>query len=87
LSVLVFSLKNSGKKMMAEIRETYVKKTEAGNTHSATPWLAFLVGALLIGVVAIFLINGRAHLSGPAGSVDVNLKSPVTITAPATPAR
>jgi hypothetical protein len=72
---------------MAEIRETYVKKTDAGPSNRATPWLAFLVGVLLIGVVAIFLVNGRAHLSGPAGSVDINLKSPVTNTAPAAPTR
>jgi hypothetical protein len=68
---------------MAEIRETYVKTTDAGKTNRATPWLAFLVGVLLIAVVAVFLINGRAHLSGPAGSVDLNLKSPVTIAPPA----
>jgi len=71
---------------MAEIRETYVKTTDAGKTNRAMPWLAFLVGALLIAVVAVFLINGRAHLSGPAGSVDLNLKSPVSIT-PAAPTR
>ena len=36
---------------MAEIRETHVVKERAGS--SATPWLAFIVGALLIAVVAV----------------------------------
>lgn len=69
---------------MAEIRETHVVKERAGN--GATPWLAFIVGALLVAVVAVFLLNGRGHYTGPGGTVDLSLKSPVT--APATaPAR
>jgi len=70
---------------VAEIRETHVVKERGGS--SATPWLAFIVGALLVAVVAIFLVNGRGHYSGPAGSVDLNVKSPVTNVAPANPAR
>ncbi|HUR60716.1 MAG TPA: hypothetical protein VM029_23550 [Opitutaceae bacterium] len=70
---------------MAEIRETHVVKERAGS--SATPWLAFIVGALLVAVVAIFLLNGRGHYSGPGGSVDLNIKSPVTVPANPGPAR
>ena len=70
---------------MAEIRETHVVKERAGS--SATPWLAFIVGALLVAVVAIFLLNGRGHYSGPGGSVDLNIKSPVTVPANPAPAR
>ena len=68
---------------MAEIRETHVVSERGGSR--ATPWLAFLVGVLLVAVVAVFLLNARGHISGPAGSVDLNVKSPVTIpsTAPA----
>ena len=42
---------------MAEYKETHVtqEKGEKGEKgSSATPWLAFLVGALLIAVVAVF---------------------------------
>lgn len=68
---------------MAEIRETHVVKEREGN--SVAPWLAFLVGALLIGIVAVFLLNAHGSFNGPAGHVDFNVKSPVTI--PAGPAR
>jgi len=68
---------------MAEIRETHVVKESAGS--GATPWLAFVVGALLIAVVAVFLLNAHGRITGPAGSVDLNVKSPVTL--PAAPAR
>lgn len=72
--------------VMAEIRETHIVKERASS--GATPWLAFIVGALLIAVVAIFLLNAHGRVSGPNGSVDLNVKSPVTTTAPATaPAR
>ena len=69
---------------MAEIRETYVAK-EKGDANRATPWLAFLVGALLIAVVAVFLLNAHGRITGPNGSIDLNVKSPVA-TAPASPA-
>ena len=70
---------------MAEIRETHVVK-QRGDGGGATPWLAFIVGALLVAVVAVFLLNARGHYSGPAGNLDLNVKSPVTTTAPANPA-
>ena len=65
---------------MAELRETHIVKQREGS--SATPWLAFIVGALLIGVVAIFLLNAHGSFNGPAGHVDFNVKSPVTIPTP-----
>jgi hypothetical protein len=70
---------------MADIRETHVVK-ESGSS-SATPWLAFIVGALLIAVVAVFLLNAHGRVTGPAGSVDLNVKSPVTLPANPAPAR
>jgi hypothetical protein len=70
---------------MAEIKETHIVK-ETGDGSGATPWLAFIVGALLIAVVAVFLMNAHGRVSGPAGSIDLNIKSPVTTTAPANPA-
>ena len=70
---------------MTEIRETHVVKQSAGS--SATPWLAFIIGALLIALVAVFLLNAHGRISGPSGSVDLNIKSPVTLPAPATPGR
>ena len=70
--------------IMAEIRETHVLKESGGS--KATPWLAFLVGVLLIAAIAIFFMNAHGTFSGPAGRVDLNVKSPVTITAPANPA-
>jgi len=67
---------------MAEIRETHVVKERGGS--SATPWLAFIIGALLIALVAVFLMNAQGRITGPGGSVDLNIKSPVT--QPAKPA-
>jgi hypothetical protein len=81
-----FGERNSWRLFMAEIRETHVVKERGGN--GATPWLAFIVGALLIAVIAVFLLNAHGRVSGPSGSVDLNIKSPVTTTAPASaPAR
>ena len=63
---------------MADYKETHVVKTDSGNKSSATPWLAFFVGALLIAVVAIFFMNAQGSFQGPGGRVDFNVKSPVT---------
>ena len=71
---------------MAEYRETHVVK-ERGDGSGATPWLAFIVGALLVAVVAIFLLNAHGTFNGPAGKVDLNIKSPVTLPANPAPAR
>ena len=68
---------------MAEIRESHVVK-EKGDGNGATPWLAFIVGALLIAVVAVFLLNAHGRVTGPNGTIDLNVKSPVA-TAPANP--
>ena len=68
---------------MAELRETHIVKESEGS--KTPPWVAFLVGALLIGIVAVFLLNAHGSFNGPAGHVDFNVKSPVTV--PATPAR
>jgi len=64
---------------MADYKETHVVKTDTGTKGSSvTPWLAFLVGALLIAVVAIFFMNAQGTFQGPTGRVDFNVKSPVT---------
>ena len=70
---------------MAEIRETHVVKEREGS--SATPWLAFIIGVLLVAVVAVFLLNAHGRVTGPSGSVDLNVKSPVTLPANPAPAR
>ena len=70
---------------MAEIQETHVVKEREGS--SATPWLAFIIGVLLVAVVAVFLLNAHGRITGPAGSVDLNVKSPVTLPANPAPAR
>ena len=73
---------------MAEIRETQTHVvTERGNGSRVTPWLAFIVGALLIAVVAVFLLNAHGRVSGPAGSLDLNIKSPITLPANPAPVR
>ena len=70
---------------MAEIRETRIVKERDGSR--ATPWLALAIGMLLVAVVAVFLLNAHGRVSGPAGSVDLNIKSPVTLPANPSPAR
>ena len=66
---------------MAEYKETHEIRSESGGgkSSSATPWLAFFVGALLIAVIAIFFMNAQGSFSGPAGRGELNIKSPVTI--------
>lgn len=62
---------------MAEYRE--IKSESGGSKSSATPWLAFLVGALLIAVIAIFFMNAQGSFDGPGGRAEFNIKSPVTV--------
>ena len=74
---------------MAEYRETHKITSDSGeHKSSATPWLAFFLGALLIAVVAIFFMNAQGSFSGPGGKAEFNIKSPVTIepSRPAEPA-
>ena len=75
---------------MAEYRETHKITSDSGeHKSSATPWLAFFLGALLIAVIAIFFMNAQGSFSGPGGKAEFNIKSPVTIeqSQPAAPAR
>ena len=70
---------------MAEYKETHRVESTSGNRgSSAAPWLAFLVGALLVAVVAVFLLNAHGTVSGPAGRVSFNVSSPAST--PAVPA-
>ena len=69
---------------VAVVKEVHEVKSSGGKS-GATPWLAFIVGALLVAVVAIFLLNGQARITTPGGNADINLRSPVTT--PVTPGR
>ena len=72
---------------MAEYRETHQVTSDSGEKRSsATPWLAFFLGALLVAVVAIFFMNAQGSYSGPGGRAEFNIKSPVTPAEPARPA-
>ena len=55
--------------------DTHVVKARQGS--KATPWLAFLVGALLIALIGFFFINGRVNVAPGANSVEVTVDSPV----------
>lgn len=69
---------------MADWKETHEVKSDSGKSgSSAAPWLAFLVGALLVAVVAVFLLNAHGTIKGPAGHITFNTISPVS--APAVP--
>jgi hypothetical protein len=72
---------------MAEYRETHTVTNDSGEKKSsATPWLAFFLGALLIAVIAIFFMNAQGSFSGPGGKGEFSIKSPVTV-APSAPSR
>jgi hypothetical protein len=70
---------------MAELKETHTIKERDGSR--ATPWLAFVVGALLIALVAFFFMYAQGSISnGPNGqSVQFSVKPHVP--APPAPAR
>lgn len=57
---------------------------EGSGNGSSTPWLAFLVGGLLVVVAVIgwFVYSGR---SAPAKQVDVTIEAPKLPDAPAIP--
>lgn len=58
-----------------------------GSGSGATPWLAFLVGGLLVIVAIIaFMMYSGGGASAPTKSVDVNIKAP-DISAPALPSK
>ena len=65
--------------------DTHVVKAREGS--KATPWLAFMVGALLIALIGFFFINGRVNVAPGANSVEVTVDGPaVPGNAPAAPA-
>ena len=69
---------------MADYKETHEVTSNSGNSNSsATPWLAFLVGGLLVAVMVIFYMNGTFDRRGGA---EINIKSPVTVERNAEPA-
>lgn len=69
---------------MAEWEDIYEAAPQSGTSaSSAAPWLACLVGALLVAVVAVFLFNVNDRVGGPPGHAVFNAISPAT--APAIP--
>jgi hypothetical protein len=59
---------------MAEVHEIQVEKTHG---RGVMAFMMFLFGALLIAIVALFLIDVHWTISWPAGRVDIGLK-PIT---------
>ena len=62
---------------MADVHETHVERSRG---RGAMAFMMFLFGALLIAVVALFLIDVHWTISWPAGRVDIGLK-PITQSA------
>ena len=62
---------------MDEVHETYVERPRGSGIM---PFLMFLLGALLIVVVALVLMNVHWTITWPAGRVDIGLK-PITQSA------
>jgi hypothetical protein len=62
---------------MAEVHQTRIDRPRG---RGAMAFLMFLFGALLIGIVALVLINVHWTISWPAGRVDIGLK-PITQSA------
>src|SRR5215475_14292869 len=76
---LRFPLATHGGTTMADYKETHEVKTDTGSKgSSATPWLAFFVGALLIAVVAIFFMNAQGSFRGPTAFLALHSKASVT---------
>jgi hypothetical protein len=50
--------------------------SKSGN--SVSPWLVFVVGVLLVAVVALLVVNVHGTISGPPGNIDFNVKSPAS---------
>ena len=61
---------------------THVVKSREGSR--ATPWLAFLVGILLVALVGFFFINGRASVNIAPGNnqIDLSVDGPAAPGAP-----
>jgi hypothetical protein len=62
---------------MADVHETHVERTHGSG---ALAFFMFLLGALLIAVVVLVLMNVHWTISWPAGRVDIGLK-PITQSA------
>ena len=54
---------------------TEIHKHESGGS-SAAPWLAFLVGVLVVGAIVAFFVLGGRGLEAPTKTVDVNVEAP-----------
>ncbi len=54
---------------------TEIRKVEGGGS-SATPWIAFLVGIVLVGAVVAFFVLGGRGLESPTKTVNVDINAP-----------
>jgi hypothetical protein len=64
---------------MAEVREVPVP-VETRHRSGALPLLMFVLGALLIAIVVLMLLDVHWTISWPAGHVDIGLR-PITQSA------
>lgn len=64
---------------MAEWKETHEVKSGDSSGSGVATLLAFLIGALLVALVAVFLLNAHGTVSGPAGHLSFNTNSPATV--------
>ena len=56
---------------------TEIHKTEnTGGGSSAAPWIAFLVGIVLVGAIVAFFVFGGQGIEAPTKTVDVNINAP-----------
>src|ERR1700674_273044 len=68
--------------IMTEVRETHVERRRGrGGLFLVT----FLVGALVIAVVAVLVMNVQGSLYWPAGHVDFHLRPPASTASTAPP--
>ncbi len=57
-----------------EIHEHRVSEDRGGS--SAAPWIAFLVGILLVGAIVAFFVLGGRGLEAPTKDINVNIDAP-----------
>lgn len=55
---------------------TEIHRHEGGGGSSAAPWIAFLVGILLVGAIVAFFVLGGRGLEAPTKSVEVDINAP-----------
>ena len=69
---------------MAELKETHIIKQRVGSR--ATPWLSFIVGVLLVALVAFFFMYARGTIRNGPGGQTIQFSVKPQIPAPPAPA-